>query len=50
MAELAFADIVPFLSSSPVTVLCLILWYELREMRKSLGLMGERIAALEATA
>lgn len=47
MTDIAFEQIAPFLSSSPVTMLCLIVWYELREVRKTLALMGERIASLE---
>ena len=40
MGEIAFEQIAPFLSSSPVTVLCLVVWYELREVRKSISAMG----------
>jgi len=49
MSELAtFEQLAPFLSSSPVTVICFVLWWELRTMAKSIQSMGERIAALEA--
>jgi hypothetical protein len=43
-----FADLAPFLSSSPVTALCLVLWWEMRSISKAVQSMGERIAAIES--
>jgi len=41
-------DLVPILSSSPVTALCCVLWYECRNLAKSMVEIHARLAALEA--
>jgi len=47
MSELAFDQLAPFLSSSPVTLLVFIVWYELRGLRQTMISMGERLASVE---
>ena len=38
----------PILAASPVTCLCLVVWYEIQQIKKTLSKIGERLAALEA--
>jgi len=47
MGEIAFEQLAPFLSSSPVTLLAFIVWYELRGLRVTITKMGERLASVE---
>ena len=41
-------DLVPILSSSPVTALCCLVWWECRSLAKSMIEIRERMASLEA--
>jgi len=47
VGEIAFEQLAPFLSSSPVTLLAFIVWYELRGLRVTMTQMGERLASVE---
>lgn len=41
-------DLLPILSSSPVTALAILVWWECRSLTKTMTEIRERMAALEA--
>lgn len=47
MTEILIENL-PIIAASPVTCLCLVVWYEIQQIKKTLSTIGERLAALEA--